>query len=369
MKKIAIVLIILSIFFILFYTFFKKNSNEEIIKIGFISSLSGKYSSLGHSVLNGFKLAFDEIDYKISKNKIELIIKDDRQEQSEAEKVVKELINEKVKVIVGNTTSFMTKISRDKLLNYPEILLISATASSDEFTSLDDNFIRTQVANNSKKFDTLSNYLIKNNIQNIAIIYDSKNSTYSKSVALNFEKSYKEYKGNVVSKLDLNLGFNEIYNQINNDKINAVFIIANAIDTAKLAQFFKLKNFSKTLVSSGWAKELKLIEEGGSAVENMIFLTGYDDNSTDPKYIEFVKKYQKRYGKIPSIFSAQAYETASILIDTIKKHKNIEEFKNIILSEKTYNGLQGKIIFDNFGDVYRDYFIMGIKNKKYIKID
>lgn len=369
MKKIAIVLLLLGVLFILFFTIFKKNSNEEIIKIGFIASLSGKYSSLGHSVLNGFKLAFEEIDYKVGKDKIEILIKDDKQEQSEDEKVVEELITENVKIIVGNTTSSMTKVSRDKLLKYPEILLISATASSDEFTSIDDNFIRTQVANNSKKFDILSSYLIKKNIHNISIIYDLKNSTYSKGVTLNFEKSFNEYKGKVISKLDLNLGFDEIYKQISNDKIDAVFIIANAIDTAKFAQFLRLKNFSKTLISSGWAKELKLIEEGGLAVENMIFVTGYDDNSSDPKYIEFVEKYKKRYGKTPSVFSAQAYETAIILIETIKKHKNIKDIKNIILSNKDYNGLQGKIIFDDFGDVYRDYFIMSIKNKKYIKLD
>ncbi|AXH15636.1 hypothetical protein CP985_04820 [Malaciobacter mytili LMG 24559] len=369
MKKIAIFLIIFILFLILLFAILKKNSNEEIIKIGFISSLSGKYSSLGHSVLNGFKLAFEEIDYKIDKNKIELIIKDDKQEQSEDEKVVEELINENIKIIVGNTTSSMTKVSRDKLLSHPEILLISATASSNEFTNIDDNFIRTQVANNSKKFDTLSKYLIKNNIENISIIYDLKNSNYSKGVALHFEKSYKQYNGKVVSKLDLNLDFNEILKQINSDKINAVFIIANAIDTAKLAQFFKLNNFSKTLISSGWAKELKLIEEGGIAVEDMIFVTGYDDNSTDPKYLKFVKKYQKRYGDLPSVFSAQAYETASILIETLKKHRDTNEFKKIILSKKSYDGLQGKIIFDDFGDVYRDYFIMSIKNKKYKKID
>lgn len=42
-----------------------KNNND--IKIGFIVGLSGKYSSLGTSIRDGFLLAFDEIDYKINK--------------------------------------------------------------------------------------------------------------------------------------------------------------------------------------------------------------------------------------------------------------------------------------------------------------
>ena len=87
-----------------------KKENEDI-KIGFIAGLSGKYSSLGTSIRDGFTLAFQEIDYTINNQKVEIIQKDDKQDENEAKKIIDGFVKDNIKLIVGNTTSSMTKIS------------------------------------------------------------------------------------------------------------------------------------------------------------------------------------------------------------------------------------------------------------------
>ena len=114
MKKILIfsVLIITLIMFIQ-----STNSKPETIKIGFVAGLSGKYSTLGTNIKNGMLLAFDEINYKIGNSKIELIQKDDKQNEEEAKKIIKQFLKDDVKVIIGNTTSSMTKVSIEQIKN------------------------------------------------------------------------------------------------------------------------------------------------------------------------------------------------------------------------------------------------------------
>ncbi|WP_321470362.1 ABC transporter substrate-binding protein [Halarcobacter sp.] len=70
-----IIVIIITLIFALIY-FIKK---DKTIEIGFVGGLSGKYSNLGHTTLNGLILAFEDIDYTINGKKIRIDIKDDMQ--------------------------------------------------------------------------------------------------------------------------------------------------------------------------------------------------------------------------------------------------------------------------------------------------
>lgn len=370
MKKILLILIVLIIVFFAFF-FYKKNISEENINIGFISGLTGKYSSLGNGVLSGFKLAFEEIEYKINGKKVNIITKDDGQDEKKALNAINDLIKKDIKIVVGNTTSSMTKISIKALENRKDILLISATASSEEFSKKDDNFIRTQVSNSVEKFLKLSKYLLENKKDKMVIYYDSKNSSYSKGVIKYVKSSYeKNSEGEVVSIVDINVGFEAILKDIKEKNPNIVFIIANSLDTAKFSQFLRLKHIDSTFVSAGWAKEYKLIQEGGKAVEGMLFITAYDDNNAkDKDYLTFKSKYKKLYGYEPSVFATQAYETGKILIQALQNTTNPMKIKEYILTKKVFNGLQGHIIFDKYGDVSRDYFITTIKNSEYERIN
>ncbi|XPV54546.1 MAG: ABC transporter substrate-binding protein [Halarcobacter ebronensis] len=121
----------------------------------------------------------------------------------------------------------------------------------------------------------------------------------------------------------------------------------------------------KQLLAQVGQKALNLLEDGGKYVEGMIFLTSYNNSSKNQKYLNFVRKYEKRYKTKPSVFASQSYETTKIIIEVLKKNENIEEFKDTLLSIKKFEGLQGQIEFDEYGDVKRDYILMTVKNGQY----
>lgn len=112
---------------------------------------------------------------------------------------------------------------------------------------------------------------------------------------------------------------------------------------------------------------MDFITNGGASVEGVIFSEGYNDDSKDEKFISFVEKFKKRYDIMPSVFAIQGYELAQILIQNLEKSSNIADLKKNILKVKRYEGLQGNIIFDKYGDVMREFFIMEVKNKKFVR--
>lgn len=366
MKKILLFFILIIIGIVYVYKYNKDNS----INIGFVAGLSGKYSNLGHDVLNGVSLAFEENGYKVNNKSIHLITKDDKQNENSAKNAMEFFLNQNINLIIGNATSSMTKISIPYVNDKENTFLISPTASSNEFSNIDDSFLRTQVAHSTKRFDDLSKYLIDQNLTKVYMVFDPLNKSYVDNYLINFQSSFISNGGTkFISINKITDDFEVLVNDIIEKDANVITIVANSVDSAKFIQFLKLKGINKKIISSGWAKTKDFLESGGSAVEGVVFSTGYDDNSNDTNYINFVNLYKEKFLKEPSIFAAQSYETGMIVYEVLKNIKDVSEFKSYILSKKTFNGLQGKITFNEYGDVEREYFLMKVKDNKFKRIE
>ena len=113
MKKLYIVLAIILILVVYFF-----KSSKELIKIGFVGALTAKYSDLGNPMMNGIILAFEEEKYEINGNKIELIFKDDKKDEEVNKQIVNDFITQGIKIVIGNVTSSMSKISMSIINKY-----------------------------------------------------------------------------------------------------------------------------------------------------------------------------------------------------------------------------------------------------------
>lgn len=361
---------IFTVFFILtLFTACSKEKEEQDINIGFTAGLTGKYSTLGTSVRDGFLLAFDQIDYKIGKKHINIIQKDDMQDEQKAKEAIEFFKNNNIKIVVGNVTSSMTEVSVPLVDKY-DMLLISPTASSSDFTNKKDNFLRIQVDHAPKRYEDLSKYLLKNGYKNIFFIYDPQNLSYVKDYENMFQNLFIKNGGEkFTGKVSLEENYETIFQSLEKAKHDMVLIVAGSIDTAKIIQYLRLKGCDKKILASGWAKTNDLIQNGGKAVEGVIFNTTYDDDFSGKDFRAFIQNYKQKYGQTPSVFAAQGYELGKILIESLQISTNHGKVKEFILNKKTFQGLQGNIKFNEFGDVNRDYFIMEVKNGRFVKVE
>ncbi|QDF29727.1 ABC transporter substrate-binding protein [Halarcobacter anaerophilus] len=368
MKKYVFLILVIIVVILLFLTYFLKK--DETIKIGFSGTLSGKYSTLGHSVLNGFLLAFDDVDYEVNDKKIKIIVKDDKQNEESAKSIINFFIKENIDLIVGNTTSAMTKISLSQILKNSKTFLFSVTSSSGEFSGKDDNFFRTQVALSKERFDILSRYLIKHNIKSLLAVYDYKNSSYSKNYLSSFQESFISSGGkSFIETISMKESFETILKKIKEKKdLDGVFIVANSVDSSRLIQFLKLNNINKKFCASGWAKNHEFLEDGGKAVNGTLFLSSYNENSVNKKYLDFIKRYKEKFKIEPTIFSAQAYETGKVILKILEKDSDLKNFKTNLLSIKKFEGLQGFLLFDKYGDIQREQYLTVVKDNEFKKI-
>src|SRR6201996_6214078 len=113
-------------------------ASAETIKIGVNEPLTGAFAASGTYVVNGAKIAADEINAKggILGQQIELVIEDNKSNPTEAAAVAEKLITRnKVPVIMGAWGSSLTLAVMPKLVEYETPMVVETSSSSKITTS------------------------------------------------------------------------------------------------------------------------------------------------------------------------------------------------------------------------------------------
>ena len=106
------------------------------IKIGVNQPLTGPVAASGNFVVNGARIAADEINAKggVLKQKLELIVEDNKSNPTEAVAAAEKLIvRDKVPVMMGAWSSTYTLAVMPKLMEY-KVPMVVETSSSDKIT-------------------------------------------------------------------------------------------------------------------------------------------------------------------------------------------------------------------------------------------
>jgi len=119
------------------------HAGAQTIKIGVNEPLTGPFAASGTYVVNGAKIAADEINAKggVLGKKIELIIEDNKSNPTEAAAVAEKLITaDKVPVMMGAWGSSLTLAVMPKLMEY-KVPMVVETSSSGKITTSGNPYI------------------------------------------------------------------------------------------------------------------------------------------------------------------------------------------------------------------------------------
>ena len=349
---------------------------QKPIKVGVIAELTGKQSDLGIALRNGIQLAAEEINTAggINGRPIELVIQDDLGTPQGAVDAENLVIDQDVVAIIGHLTSNQT-VEGYKVAEQRGVLLLSGTASTTELSAKKDLFFRTE-ATNAVFAEVLAKYIIqKKGLSSISIIYDMDNQTYSFPFADGFKQTLESLGGHVPESVDFSGSATEDFAPLVSALIasnpEGVFIIASPVNTATIAQLLRLNGWDGPLFAAPWSQGQDLITYGGEAVEGLESLVGFNVNDDAPAVQEFKQKYDERYAEANPTFTAMfGYELMNVLAEGLEKTKgNAKGLGDALVQIGTFQGLEGPIYMDEFGDARRTLYIMRLENGTFSIVD
>jgi len=343
---------------------------ENPIKVGFVGGLTGRLSDLGTAGRNGVILAVEEINGKggIHGRPVELIVKDDQQNPETALRVDRELVDAGVVAIIGHMTSTMSMVAIP-FVNKEKILMISPTTSTNKVTGIDDYFIRMMPPNKSETDHLARQAFNVMGLKNMAVIYDLSNRAYTEGYFHNFKDAFEGLGGKInhveTFMTGKDMDFVKSADALLEANPDGVLIVTGAPDAAMISQRIRMTGAKLPIFSCGWAMTADLLHDGGPAVEGLFFSQLFNRKSQQKAYLEFRKRFKKRFGETPNFAAAHGYEAAFVLFKALSKSADPKTLKSTILQQDTFEGLQGDFKMDQYGDPQRKRFLITVEKGRF----
>ncbi len=347
-------------------------SRSGPVKLGLVTGLSGRHYDLGLSSRNGVELAVKEITAAggVNGRPIELLVRDDAQDPETARRAVSELVAAGVVAIVGHATSSMAEATLP-IVNREKVLMVSPTVSSSTFLGRDDWFVMIHPST-AESGRILSDHITRKGLaRKVAVVYDVTNRAYSESWHDAFKAAF-ERAGGEVRSIPFTSGKAQSMTAIAAEALDGgtdgVAVVANAIDTAALCQQVRLRS-KVPLFGAEWGFTNDVLANGGRAVEGATFVMKVDLTDTSTRFVAFKDAYLARYGRPVDFAAVMSYEAVHILAEGLRRDGTREGVRKAVLSIGTFDGLQGPIRIDAFGDTQRKHYVMTVHDGKMVHAD
>lgn len=328
----------------------EKTENENVIKVGWMGSLTGDQAVWGQCELNAVKMIFDDINKKggVLGKKLEVIGYDTKGDAQEAVNVAKRLTGQdKVVAILGPNTSG-TAIPISPVLEQAKVADIATVATNPKVTVVDGKvkpynfrvcFIDPYQGAVAAGFaaDELK-------AKNAAILYDVSDD-YSQGLSEFFEETFVKKGGKIVAKEAFKTGdvdFRPQLSKIKSANPDVIFMPFVYKEVALSSNQARELGITATLMGGDtWPSE-QLITMAKNAVEGSYIVNQV--NYDDPDVQDLKNEYKEKYNKNMEINGYLVHDAIMMLVDAMERAGEADSEKIAKALETTdIVGITGKI--------------------------
>jgi len=344
--------------------------NKEVIKIGVVGPLTGEGATYGLAMKRGIDLALDGINMTggLLGKKVLAIYEDDKLNSKDGINGINKLIgSDRVQAIVGSAASKVT-ISIAPFAEKSKVVLISSISTADTI-KYSGEYIFRNVPPNRQQGITAATFAFKDLSKRNAVVF-YKNDDYGISLSTSFINEFSRLGGNVLfvdSYAPNTKNFREQLSKIKSKKPDVVFFPGNYEESGIILRQAQELDLNSAFIGGDGSYSPELVKIAGKSAENSYFTLMSLPPDTSKVFIEFKMNYKEKYRDEPDVYSVYSYDVTNIIIQAIKKCNSYdgEKIKNA-LYEIEFTGLTGKVKFDSFGEVIKDYSIYTIKEGNFI---
>jgi branched-chain amino acid transport system substrate-binding protein len=355
-----------------------RGQDENTLRIGAIVELTGDMPAVGASSRNAAQLAVDELNAAGGVTvagktyQVKLLVEDNAAKPDQSAAAANKLITQDdVLAIVGPNAS-LGAIPAAEIAEASQTLLITPWSTNPK-TTLDTRtgepkkYVFRACFTDPFQGQVLARFITeKLGAKTAAVLYDVA-SEAPKSQAELFRTTFSELGGNVVAFETYTTGDRDFSAQLTKIKSagpDVLFLPAYYNDVGLIAQQARRQGIEKPLVGSDAWSSPELIKLSEGAVEGAYFANHYAADIATPVAMEFIGKYQQKYGNTPDDVAALTYDAFGLLFEALRKAPAPERqaLRDAMGNVAGYTGVTGDIRFTpGSGDPVKSAVIMQVK--------
>jgi len=289
----------------------------ETVKIGMITTLSGGGSGLGIAVRDGFKLAIDQEGGKLGGYPVELIMQDDARKPDKAKQIADRFMKrDNVHIMTGIIWSNLAitvvpKVVREGYIspNAGPSLLAGKGCHKNYFNA---------AWQNDNLHEAMGQYVKDKNFKRVFIL--APNYPAGKDSLRGFKRFYM---GKPVAEVYTKLGQKDYaaeISSIRSAKPDAVFFFLPGGMGISFIKQYNQAGLTKEIPLFGpaFSFDQTILSAVGKAALGVMNSSQWNKDIDNPANKRFVGDFQKTYGRLPSLYASQGYDTALLIASAIK---------------------------------------------------
>ena len=339
----------LIILFTVSFLFTASLALAEPVKIGMITTLSGGGSGLGIDVRDGFQLAIDQEGGKLGGYPVELIIQDDARKPDKAKQISDRMIKkDKVHIMTGIIWSNLAITVIPKVVR-EGVFYISPNAGPSLLAGkgCHKNYFNAAWQNDNLH-EAMGQYVNDQKFEKVFLL--APNYPAGKDSLSGFKRFYK---GIPVAEVYTKLGQKDYAAEIaaiRSAKPDAVFFfLPGGMGISFIKQYNQagLKG-EIPLFGPAFSFDQAILGAVGEAALGVMNTSQWNKDIDNPANKRFVSDFQKTYGRLPSLYASQGYDSARLIASAVKAvngdMSNVDAFREE-LRKADFDSVRGSFKF------------------------
>lgn len=340
------------------------------IKIAVAAPMTGDFAEYGIGFKNAVQLMVDEWNAKggVLGRQVKVVVYDDKNNGDEGAAVAEKILSDRdIVAVVGHFASGVCLVAAPKYqeAGMPEI---SPSASHPNYSSVGDYIFRNNTVISVEAAAGVDIALSNLKAKSIGIL--SVKTDWGTSTSAITKKIIADKGGKVVAHEELvdgTVDFAPSVTKMQAAGVDTVIVVAMYNVLAPFATQYRSVNPAIKFVGFSNAYSEQLIALAKENAEGIYFPAAFFHSGDDPQVRKFVDSYKSKFGNTPSSLTAQAYDSAGIILECVKTAGKADRAAvKEQLYKISYPGVTGMTTFDKNGDARKTFNTVTIKGGKFI---
>ena len=327
------------------------------VKIGFVTTITTPAGVIGKDMVDAVNLAMEDIDGKMAGLDVELIVEDDGFKPAIGKQKTDKLVKQdKVQFVTGFIWSHVLLASQKSALGAGKFLISSNAGPSQMAGKLcHKNFFSTSWQNDQTPM-AMGEVLNLNNVKSLYVM--APNYAAGKNMVAGVTRTFK---GKIVGKdltkwgKDAQLDFSAELAKAKASGAEGIFVFypgkAGGAFIKQYAQAGlqgKIPLYSVFTVDSIALPKLQKAKMNG--VMGSVMTQFWAPDLDTPQNKKFVSGFKKKYGRYPSFYAAQSYDTIFLIksaVEAVKGDLSNKDGMRAAMEKANFPSVRGKFSYGN----------------------
>jgi branched-chain amino acid transport system substrate-binding protein len=325
------------------------------LRVGLLSPPNyGPEGARGKRTRQGIELAFEETNAtrKPAELPFEIIYKEDAPQWGSAANIAVEFKDAEVLGFLGTIDGDATHVALRVALKI-ETYMINTSDPDPSLTETQIPWLTRVFPEERQQCFRLADLIVrKRGCQRIAILREG--SRPGRTAIMHFVNDIRRLGYPPVAHLLHKLGSRDLAEQLSAIKAaepDAILFHGQPEDVGFAAATFRKAGITAQFFGFDRLKEDGFAKSAGDAAEGTTIAYFFNPDRTDTPWVDFVGRYQKRWGEKPEVYAAYGYDGARLMIEAIKKAgPNRFRVRDYLANLDEWDGVTGHMVFDGRWD-------------------